>query len=153
MRRNAVETVLGAVVLMVAGLFVYFAYSTAEVGAKPGYRVTASFLNLGGLSNGSDVRISGVKIGTVTSLDLDPETFDAVITMNVGNEVRLPADTVASISSSSPLGGKYVRLAPGTSSEMIEPGGAVTQTRAFTSLEDQVGEIIFLATSKPNAQQ
>jgi len=149
MRRNAVETVLGAVVLMVAGLFVYFAYSTAEVRAKPGYEVTASFLNLGGLSNGSDVRISGVKVGTVTGLNLDPETFDAVITMNVSNDVKLPLDTVASVSSSSPLGGKYVRLAPGTSTDMIEPGGAVTQTRAFTSLEDQVGEIIFLATSKP----
>lgn len=153
MRRNAVETVLGAVVLMVAGLFVYFAYSTAEVRAKPGYPVSASFLNLGGLSNGSDVRISGVKVGTVTALSLDPETFDAVITMNVSNDVKLPMDTVASVASSSPLGGKYVRLTPGTSSEMIEPGGAVTQTRAFTSLEDQVGEIIFLATSKPGAQQ
>jgi phospholipid/cholesterol/gamma-HCH transport system substrate-binding protein len=73
--------------------------------------------------------------------------------MNVSNDVKLPVDSVASVASSSPLGGKYVRLAPGTSSEMIEPGGAVTQTRAFTSLEDQVGEIIFLATSKPGAQQ
>ncbi len=153
MRRNAVETVLGAVVLMVAGLFVYFAYTTAEVRAKPGYQVSASFLNLGGLSNGSDVRISGVKVGTVTSLSLDPETFDAVMTMTVSHDVELPVDSVASISSASPLGGKYVRLAPGTSKELIEPGGTVAETRAFRSLEDQVGEIIFLATSKPGANQ
>jgi phospholipid/cholesterol/gamma-HCH transport system substrate-binding protein len=153
MRRNAVETVLGAVVLIVAGLFVYFAYSTAEVRAKPGYEVTASFLNLGGLSKGSDVRISGVKVGTVNSLSLDPETFDAVMRMTVSHDVQLPVDTVASVSSASPLGGKYVRLDPGTSSEVIEPGGAITETRAFRSLEDQVGEIIFLATSKPGAKK
>lgn len=151
MRRNAVETVLGAVVLIVAGLFVYFAYSTAEVRAKPGYVVTAAFLNLGGLSNGSDVRISGVKVGTVTGLRLDPKTFDALLTMTVSNDIELPADTVASVSSSSPLGGKYLRLTPGTSSEIIKPGGAISETRAFRSLEDQVGEIIFLATSRPDA--
>ena len=153
MRRNAVETVLGAVVLMVAGVFVYFAYSTAEVGTKPGYQVKASFLNLGGLSNGSDVRISGVKVGRVIGLSLDPDTFDAVMTMTVSHDVELPVDSVASIASAGPLGGKYVRLDPGTSSEFIEPGGAVAETRGFRSLEDQVGEIIFLATSKPGAKK
>lgn len=148
MRRNIIETVLGAVVLMVAGLFVYFAYSTAEVGSAPGYEVGAAFFKIGGLSNGSDVRISGVKVGTVIERRLDPETYDAVVTMRINNEVRLPDDTVAGIASEGPLGGKYVRLEPGKSKTKIDAGGMIAKTDSFRSLEDQVGEIIFLATGK-----
>jgi phospholipid/cholesterol/gamma-HCH transport system substrate-binding protein len=74
MRRNVIETVMGAVVLVVAGLFVYFAYSTTEIRSAPGYEVAAKFFRIGGLSNGSDVRISGVKVGTVVDRRLDPTT-------------------------------------------------------------------------------
>lgn len=153
MRRNIIETVMGAVVLAVAGLFIYLAYSTTEIGSAPGYEVGAAFFKIGGLSNGSDVRISGVKIGSVIERRLDPDTFDAVVTMRINNEIRLPDDTVASIASEGPLGGKYVRVQPGTSETMIEAGGMIAETRGFRSLEDQVGEIIFLATSKPGPSE
>ena len=153
MRRNIIETVMGAVVLVVAGLFIYFAYSTTEIRSAPGYEVGAAFFKIGGLSNGSDVRISGVKVGTVIERRLDPDTFDAVVTMRINNEIRLPDDTVAGIASEGPLGGKYVRLQPGTSETMIEVGGMIAETKGFRSLEDQVGEIIFLATSKPGSSE
>jgi len=146
MGRNAVETVLGAVVIGVAGLFLFFAYSTAQVKAVTGYDVTAKFFKIGGLTTGSDVRISGIKVGTVKSSTLDAETFDAVVTMSIRPDVKLPADTVASIGSEGIVGGKYVRIEPGNSKEFISTGGAITETRDFRSLEDQVGEIIFLAT-------
>ena len=153
MRRNAIETVLGAVVLIVAGMFVFFAYSTAQVRAVPGYKVSAAFLKLGGLSTGSDVRISGVKVGSVVDRRLDPDTFDAVITMTISHEIKLPEDSIASIASEGPLGGKYVRLEPGTAKTYLPAGGALTETRSFRSLEDQVGDIIFLATGKPGQPQ
>lgn len=146
MRRNAVETVLGAVVLLVAGMFVYFAYTTAQVRTVNGYPVKANFFKIGGLTSGSDVRVSGIKVGTVTSSRLDPETFDAVVEMSIQAGVKLPADTVASIGSEGIVGGKYINLSPGTAKEMIAAGGAITETKDFRSLEDQVGEIIFLAT-------
>jgi len=146
MGRNAIETVLGAMVILVAGMFVFFAYNTAQVRAVNGYSVSASFYKVGGLSTGSDVRINGIKVGTVTGRRLDPETYDAVVEMSITSDVKLPADTVAAIGSEGILGGMYVRLQPGQAKTYIESGGSVSKTVDFRSLEDQVGEIIFLAT-------
>jgi len=146
MGRNAIETVLGAMVILVAGMFVFFAYNTAQVRAVNGYSVSASFYKVGGLSTGSDVRINGIKVGTVTGRRLDPETYDAVVEMSITLDVKLPADTVAAIGSEGILGGMYVRLQPGQAKTYIESGGSVSKTVDFRSLEDQVGEIIFLAT-------
>ena len=146
MRRNAIETVMGAVVLLVAGVFVFFAYDMAQVKAVEGYEVTALFYKIGGLNEGSDVRISGIKVGTVIDHELDSESYDARVRMTITREVKLPVDTVASIASEGLLGGKYVRLEPGTDKSYIKDGGTITKTKDFRSLEDQVGEIIFLAT-------
>ena len=146
MRRNAIETVMGAVVLLVAAVFVFFAYDMAQVKAVEGYEVTALFYKIGGLNEGSDVRISGIKVGTVIDHNLDPESYDARVRMTITREVKLPVDTVASIASEGLLGGKYVRLEPGTDKSFIKSGGTITKTKDFRSLEDQVGEIIFLAT-------
>ena len=149
MTRNLIETVMGAVVLAVAVMFVYFAYSTAQIRTLPGYEVSAAFFKVGGLSVGSDVRISGVNVGTVVERRLDPATFDAIVVMSVGNEIKLPEDTVAAIAREGLLGDKYVSLQPGKAGAFVAPGGRLRETRSFKSLEDQVGEIIFLATSKP----
>ncbi|NQW01962.1 MAG: outer membrane lipid asymmetry maintenance protein MlaD [Rhodospirillales bacterium] len=146
MKRNAVETVLGAVVLLVAGMFVYFAYTTAQVRAVDGYHVQARFFKIGGLTAGSDVRVSGIKVGTVINSHLDPKTFDAIVDMSIRPDVRLPTDTIASIGSEGIVGGKFLRLIPGTAKDMLANGGLISETRDFKSLEDQVGEIIFLAT-------
>jgi phospholipid/cholesterol/gamma-HCH transport system substrate-binding protein len=146
MRRNAVETVLGAVVLLVAGMFVYFAYNTAQVKTIDGYNIKANFFKIGGLTTGSDVRINGIKVGTVTNARLDPETFDAVIEMSIKPDIKLPTDTIAAIGSEGIVGGKYVRITPGSAKETISENGSISETKDFRSLEDQVGEIIFLAT-------
>ncbi|MEK9755113.1 MAG: MlaD family protein [Rhodospirillaceae bacterium] len=146
MGRNAVETVLGAVVLVVAGMFVVFAYGTAQVKAVKGYEVTAKFFKIGGLTPGSDVRINGIKVGSVLTARLDPKTYDAVVVMSISSAIKLPKDTTAGIGSEGIVGGKYVRLEPGTATEMLAAGGAISRTKDFRSLEDQVGEIIFLAT-------
>lgn len=147
MGRNAVETVMGAVVILVAAGFVYIAYNTASIKTVSGYPVTAAFAKVGGLGKGADVRISGIKVGTVTDVTLDTVTFDAVVTMSIDPSVKLPADTEAAIDSEGMLGGMYVRLLPGTTKERLAEGGRVAKTRDHRSLEDQVGEIIFLATS------
>lgn len=144
---------MGAVVLLVAGLFVYFAWKTAEIQAAPGYEITARFFKVGGLSRGSDVQISGIKVGTVRDVRLDPGTFDAVVTMTVERDVEVPDDSVASIDSLGLLGGKFVRLEPGRSKSFIPPGGRLSKTEDYRSLEDQVGEIIFLATTAPKAEE
>ena len=146
MGRNLIETVMGAVVLLVAGLFVFFAYDMAQVEMVRGYTVTATYSRVGGLTRGSDVRISGIKVGTVAETRLDPKTYYAEVTLSIEPGVKLPVDTLASISSDGLLGGKYVRLDPGPSKDRIADGGALTKTQDYRTLEDQVGEIIFLAT-------
>ena len=147
MKRNAIETTMGAVVLIVAGLFVYFAYQMTQSGSvSGGYSLNASFFKLGDLAVGSDVRISGIKVGTVTARHLDPETYEAAVTFTIGSDIPLAVDTVASIASEGLLGGKYLRLEPGRSETMLMAGDSIRDTRSFRTLEDQVGEIIFLAT-------
>lgn len=146
MGRNLAETFLGGMVIVVAATFLYFFLNTAQVKAVSGYQITAKFFKVGGMNPGSDVRISGINVGTVSETTLDPETFDAVVVMTIKPSVRLPKDTIATIASGGLIGGKYVRLKPGNSKDLISEGGVIEKTEDFKSLEDQVGEIIFLAT-------
>ncbi len=149
MRRNAIESIIGAFVLVIAALFLWVAYNATQLRIAPGYRVTAGFSQLGGLQTGSDVQIGGVKVGVVAERRLDLQTFDALVVMTIDNRIRLPADTIATIGSEGVLGGKFVRLIPGKDGEAIPPDGRIRETRPYRSLEDQVGEIIFLATGRP----
>jgi phospholipid/cholesterol/gamma-HCH transport system substrate-binding protein len=146
MKRNPLETVLGAVVLVAAAMFLVFAYSVADLKAVTGYDVTATFQKVGGLERGSDVRISGIRVGTVSNQVLDRSTFQAKVTMSISPDIVLPKDTEAAIVSDGLLGGKYVNLSPGESKDKIAAGGVIARTKDFQSLEDLVGEIIFLAT-------
>jgi phospholipid/cholesterol/gamma-HCH transport system substrate-binding protein len=151
MGRNLLETVMGAVVLLVAALFLVFAYSQADLGTVRGYTVTASFESVGGLDNGADVRINGIKVGTVLNQTIDPADFDAVVLMSISPNIHLPDDTVATVDSSGLLGDKFLKLIPGKSGKIIAPGGKIANTKTYKSLEELVGEIIFLATDSNKA--
>ena len=103
----------------------------------------ADFSGIGGLSVGDDVQISGVKVGSVVSVTLDPETYLAHVKMSIEPNVQLPDDTAALISSESLLGGKYLALEPGASEDKIHPGGRVPYTQAPQNLEQLLGQFIF----------
>ncbi len=148
MGNKAIETLMGAVVLLVAVFFLAFAYENAELDVPSGYPVSATFNSVGGIEVGSDVRVNGIRVGTVTGQRLDPVTFQAVLDMTIDRNVPLPVDTVAGIASDGMLGGKHVRLEPGKAEQMLEPGARLTATRDYKSLEELVGEIIFLATGQ-----
>lgn len=147
MGRNLIETIMGAVVLAVAAFFLAFAYTHANVKKIEGYEVTATFASVGGLDTGADVKINGIKVGTVLAQSLDPVTYDAVVKLSVAHGIKLPADTQASISSEGLLGGKFVKLTPGKSQAMIAAGGALGPSKNFKSIEEMVGQLIFLATA------
>ncbi len=146
MKRGAVETILGAVVLVLVIVFVVFGARSVDIGGEDGYRLSARFLKVGGLERGSDVRISGVKVGTVVERTLDLDTFEALVVFTVRDDIRLPSDTEAGVTNEGLLGGKYLRLFPGKSYEKLEPGQELARTRDYQALEDTVSEIIFLAT-------
>lgn len=137
---------MGGVVLLVAAIFLVFAYSQADLGAVKGYPVSASFASVGGLPNGGEVRINGIKVGSVMDQTIDPTSFNAIVRMSISPNIHLPSDTVASIASEGLLGSKYVQLIPGRSTQTIAAGGAIANTKNYKSLEEMVGEIIFLAT-------
>lgn len=144
MKRSVVETALGALVIGVAALFLIFSYKIANVGAgSDGYEVVANFSGIGGLQAGDDVQISGVKVGTVSAVELDEETYLARVHLKVNKGVKLPRDTAALISSESLLGGRYLALEPGADEDMIKPGGVIEYTQAPQNLEQLLGQFIF----------
>jgi phospholipid/cholesterol/gamma-HCH transport system substrate-binding protein len=143
MSGNVIETVMGAVVLVVAALFLFFAYTTSQVRSVDGYTVTAQFARVDGIRDGSDVRIAGVKVGSITAESLDPKTYLATVKMSINPEYKLPEDTVAEVISSSLLGDKYMALVPGGADKNIPPGGRIKYTQATASLEDLIGQMIF----------
>jgi phospholipid/cholesterol/gamma-HCH transport system substrate-binding protein len=143
MSRNAVETVMGAVVLIVAALFLFFAYTTSQVSAVSGYQLTARFNRVEGLRDGGDVRISGIKVGSIVSQTLDAKTFVAVVKMSIDPSIKLPVDTVATITSAGLFGDKYLSLEPGNEDDLIKPGGEIDHTQSPMSLESLIGQYIF----------
>ena len=143
MKRSIAETILGAVVIVVAGLFLGYSLKSANVSASDGYVVMADFSGIGGLGPGDSVQISGVKVGHVLDVELLPETYLARVHLYIKNGYNLPTDTAALITSESLLGGQYLALEPGAEEEFIENGGRVEYTQAPQNLEQLLGQFIF----------
>jgi phospholipid/cholesterol/gamma-HCH transport system substrate-binding protein len=148
--RSLAEVATGAVILAVALLFL--GYAVLNSGRGPvmrngeGLRLTARFDRIDGLSTGADVRIAGVRVGSVTDTRIDPETFGADLTMRLDRDFRLPTDTSAEVTSEGLLGGRYVSLVPGGSDKVLADGGRITQTQGSVSLESLLGRFIFSVT-------
>lgn len=136
MTHSTAEIATGGAVLAVAvGFFIYAGQIAGLRGDGDGsYPLSASFRSAEGVSIGTDVRLAGVKIGTVTALDLDPATYRAVARFTVRDDVKLPEDTAVMISSEGLLGGNFVELVPGGSPFDIEAGGEVLDTQSAVSL-------------------
>jgi phospholipid/cholesterol/gamma-HCH transport system substrate-binding protein len=146
--RNLVETVMGAVVLLIAGFFLIFAYNSSNLRPISGYEVTARFNSVEGLQEGGDVRIGGVKVGSVTGQSLDTKNFQAIVTLTLKPQVKLPTDSIASVTGDSLLGGKYIKIEPGSAKDIIPPGGEVKKTKDALVLEQVLGRMIFLLTEE-----
>ena len=152
MGKNLAETLIGAVVLVGAVIFLSFAYSKGGLKTIDGYKVVGKFDRVDGLAEGSDVRMSGIKIGTVVSQKLDTKTYLAVLTMNVENDVKLPRDSSIKVVSNGLLGDKYLSITPGAEDEMIGPGGELFHTQGSVDFLSLVGRMIFSQTGAKNMQ-
>lgn len=148
MKRNLIETIMGAVVIAVAVFFFVFAYTTADIETVPGYQVTAKFDRVDGINPGSDVRMSGIKIGTVTAQVLDHDDYLAKVTLSIDHNVKLPVDTSASITADGLLGSKYLNLSPGAEEEMLKPGGEIEHTQGSIDMFAIIGKLIFSQTGQ-----
>ena len=143
MSRSLVETLLGAVVLAVAVGFIVFAYTRSGVATVSGYEVSAAFNRVDGIANGSDVRIGGIKVGTVIGRELEPETFRAVLRMSIAETIALPTDSTAAVVSDGLLGGKFIDLQPGAEEALLADGGRISYTQSSLLLEELIGKFAF----------
>ena len=135
MSHSVGEVLTGSAVLAVAaGFLLYSAQFGGFGGAGGADTYTASFRSAEGVSVGTDVRLAGVKVGSVLDLELDPETFRADATLSVAEGVLLPDDTAAVISSEGLLGGSFVELLPGGSPFNLEPGSEILDTQGSVSI-------------------
>ncbi|MDE1174661.1 MAG: outer membrane lipid asymmetry maintenance protein MlaD [Parvibaculaceae bacterium] len=143
MQNNLVETLIGAVVIAVAAVFLFYGYSTANVHGGGGYTVSAMFDRVDGLTTGSDVRISGIKVGTVSSQSLDPKSFEAVVNMSIDPSVKIPDDSNAKITSNGLLGNNYVSITPGGSTDALTNGGEIEYTQGSVDLMGLISQAVF----------
>jgi phospholipid/cholesterol/gamma-HCH transport system substrate-binding protein len=142
-KENIIEALIGALVLLVGIWFVVFAYGRTERGGMDdAYTLTARFPNASGVSVGTDVRVSGLKVGTVVGQDLDPQTYQALVRFQVERDVKLPLDTSAAITSEGILGGNYIALTPGGDAEMLAEGDEITDTQGSVDLMSLIGSVI-----------
>jgi phospholipid/cholesterol/gamma-HCH transport system substrate-binding protein len=153
-QRNGAELVAGAVVLAVAAGFLWYALaSTGRSVGGSGYDLHAKFDRIDGLSVGSDVRVAGVKVGSVTAARIDPKSYQAVVNFTVASDLQLPKDSSAVVTSDGLLGGKYLSLEPGGDIAMLPAGGEITLTQSSISIEQLLGKFIFsagnLSSQKP----
>jgi phospholipid/cholesterol/gamma-HCH transport system substrate-binding protein len=135
MSENRTEVLVGAAVLAVAlGFAIYAARGAGLTARADSYALTASFRSVEGIRVGTDVRLAGVKVGTVTDLVLNPQTFFADATISVQGDLQLPDDSTILISSEGLLGGSFVELSPGGSLDVIPAGGEILDTQGSVSL-------------------
>ncbi len=147
------ETIMGALVLVVAGVFMAFAYQSGNVKSVNGYPLKAKFSTVAGIAVGTDVRIGGIKVGVVSDMSLDSETYQAVVTFQIENNIKIPADSSVAVVSDGLLGSKYVKLEPGADDKMLVAGGLITHTQSSVNIEELIGKMAFGGVDKKNAAE
>jgi len=135
MSENRLEIAVGGVVLALAvGFAVFLAQSTGLSGSSSSYPISASFRSAEGISVGTDIRLAGVKIGTISDLKLNSETYRAESILSVRNDVRIPDDSALAVDSEGLLGGSFIEVIPGASFDYLEAGDEIIDTQGSVSL-------------------
>ena len=147
MKKNPIETVLGVLVLLVAAFFAVYAAKKINIRPQQGYELHAEFMKSGGIQSGSDVRISGIKVGSVVDIELS-DAYTAKLVLTVKDSVKVPADSVASIVSDGLMGDTIIEIEPGNAPELLKHGDKFQKTKDFRSLETMIGEVIFSSSEE-----
>lgn len=147
MGKKGIETLVGGFVLLGLVGLVFLSLQAANLvtffGQGDSYTLQARFDNIGGLKPRAPVRSAGVTVGRVTSIALDPTTFEGVVTLAIDSQVKFPKDSAAKILTSGLLGDQYVGIDPGGDEQDLEPGGRIVQTQGAVVLENLIGQFLF----------
>ncbi len=135
MKDQAAETAIGAAVALVAAGFLFYAVTRAGGGETAGgYPLSARFNRVDGISVGADVRMSGVKVGAVSAVELDPATYMAKLTLSLDPKVKVPEDSSAKVASDGLLGGAYIAVEPGGAEAMLAANNEISHTQGSVDL-------------------
>jgi phospholipid/cholesterol/gamma-HCH transport system substrate-binding protein len=139
---NIIEALVGLFVLGFAIGFVVLAYGRTQGGGGDGYLLKARFPNIAGVTQGTDVRVSGIKVGRVASQALDPTSYQAILELSIDKALKIPVDSSASITTEGLLGGTYIALTPGGETAMLKPGEEILETSGAADLMSLVGSVV-----------
>ena len=144
---SARETAVGLFVLL--GLLCV-AYLTVKLGkmelfSSQGFELVARFDSVSGLRVGADVEMSGVPVGRVVDIRLDPDPLrnQAVVRLRLNKDLQLSDDSMASVRTSGLIGDKYVSLSRGGSDQILSSGGAITETESAVDLGSLISKYAF----------
>lgn len=143
MKSNTFEAIVGAFVIIISVVFLFFGFSTMKIQNSDSYNVSALFNRIDGIKIGSDIRMSGIKIGTVVSQELDNSSFEAKVLMSIDSKILIPDDSSAKITSDGLLGGNYISIEPGGSDIHLLNNEEIFFTQGSVDLIGLVGEALF----------
>jgi phospholipid/cholesterol/gamma-HCH transport system substrate-binding protein len=142
-REHLIEALVGLLVVLVAVWFIFMAWQRTGGGRGAGsIHVVALFPNVSGIDNGADVRVAGMKIGSVVSQRLDPKSYQAELTLALDRGVRVPADSSAAVTAEGILGRSYIALIPGGDPTPLKDGSTIVDTQGSIDLMGMVGQFI-----------
>ena len=150
MKNSTVETLIGAVVVAIAAVFFLFAYQTSGKGAASGaYKLSAEFDNAEGVSVGTDVRVAGVKVGSVVDFTFNPENFQANVLMELDPRVKLTDDATAKVTAEGLLGSKFISLEQGGAETILAGGGVISNTQGAVDIWSLISQAMFDKKTAP----
>jgi phospholipid/cholesterol/gamma-HCH transport system substrate-binding protein len=146
MGRKGIETLVGVFVLLGMLAVVFLALKAANLASfsvGSTYALTARFDNIGGLKVRAPVKSAGVTVGRVTSIALDPQSFQGLVMIEIDSRVKFPNDTSAKILTSGLLGDQYIGLEPGGSDKNLAGGDQIKMTQSAVVLENLIGQFLY----------
>ena len=138
-RNNIAESLIGAAVVAIALVLAALAYYRTGAGGTSGYEVNARLAKADGLAVGTDVRLAGIKIGTVSDLTLDPKTYLVTVHMNVRDDIKLPVDSSVLVTQAGFLGSQYLSITPGGDDKMMTAGAYFDNAQGSIDVMNLVG--------------
>ena len=145
---NYFDFLIGSLVLLCAIGFFSYSFKNSKISTNEGYAIFAKFENADGISIGSDIKISGIKVGSIVEQSLDEKTFKANLKMNVSDNIKIPSDSSAKIVSEGLLGSKYISISLGGDEENLKDGQEITFTQSSVNFEELLGKFIFSDKNK-----
>jgi len=145
MNKINIELITGVFVMIGIASFTWLAVSIAgaSFSEPPGYTLTARFTSISGLRQGAIVEGAGVRIGTVSGIEFDPENFEAIVSLRINERVPVQEDAIASIRTQGIIGEKFIKITPGGFPELLTDGMEIYETESAISLEELVSQYIF----------